>query len=199
MFTTLFSGLLLGLAIIMPLGTQNMCVIYNGLTKNRINLVILLTIACDLLLIVTGVVLYSTFINTFKDFKLPLFILSELYILYIAATYLTKFSKGTANVGSGFAETVGSTVSGTISANLLNPYALLETFIILGGIINQQDNKIDFLYGLMLASIIWFPTIGYGAYLISNTLLSTKPSKYIDLVGGISMLLVAIALLLSYQ
>jgi L-lysine exporter family protein LysE/ArgO len=80
---------------------------------------------------------------------------------------------------------------------LLNPHVYLDTVILLGSISNQfKENRWFFSFGAMLASLVWFSTIGYGAKAASQFM--SKPIFWKVLDSIIACVMFSIAGYLAF-
>lgn len=90
---------------------------------------------------------------------------------------------------------IHKTILLTLAITLLNPHVYLDTIVIVGGVAGTLtwDEKIQFLFGALIASFIWFFGIGYGSrWLIP---IFKKPLAWRILDFGIGCLMIW----LSYQ
>ena len=80
----------------------------------------------------------------------------------------------------------------------LNPGAYVDVLVMLGGIANQYGEQGRWLFatGAVLASAVWFPTVGYGAARYSRILAKPVVWKWINIGIGYIMAGLTIKLLL---
>ncbi|BAU95646.1 lysine exporter protein [Corynebacterium suranareeae] len=80
----------------------------------------------------------------------------------------------------------------------LNPNAYLDAFVFIGGVGAQygETGRWIFAAGAFLASLIWFPLVGYGAAALSRPLSSPKVWRWINVGVAIVMTALAIKLML---
>lgn len=76
----------------------------------------------------------------------------------------------------------------------LNPAAYLDALVMLGNLANQhgETGRWYFATGALLASVVWFPTIGYGAAKLAGPLSNPRIAKMVNI--GIGLVMVGIAL-----
>jgi L-lysine exporter family protein LysE/ArgO len=92
------------------------------------------------------------------------------------------------------AKKVATTVLGF---TFLNPHVYLDTVILLGSISNQfKEDRWFFSLGAMLASIVWFTSIGYGAKAMSRYM--SKPIFWKILDSIIACVIFSIAGYLAF-
>ena len=191
-------GLLTGLSLIIAIGAQNAFVIRQGLTKKHVLLVVAICAISDAMLILLGVAGLGALIA-----GLPW--LLEI-IRWFGVAYLTWF--GISSIRSAFktqaldasvaqsgnAKTV---VLSVLGFTFLNPHVYLDTVIFLGSIGNQfGQDKWWFAFGGVVASILWFSSIGFGARAASRFMAKPVFWKVLDLV--IAAVMFGIAILLAF-
>jgi L-lysine exporter family protein LysE/ArgO len=85
----------------------------------------------------------------------------------------------------------------TLAVTLLNPHVYLDTVVVVGGVAGTftSDEKGFFLIGALLASFVWFFSLGYGARLLAP--LFKKPSTWriFDFIIGCVMFFISIGLI----
>jgi L-lysine exporter family protein LysE/ArgO len=191
-------GLLTGLSLIIAIGAQNAFVIRQGLTKRHVLLVVAICAISDALLILLGVAGLGALIS-----GLPW--LLEI-IRWFGVAYLTWFgirsirsafktqTLDASGVQSGSAKTV---VLSVLGFTFLNPHVYLDTVILLGSISNQfGQDKWWFALGAVVASFLWFSSIGFGAKAASRFMAKPVFWKVLDLV--IAAVMFGIAILLAF-
>ena len=80
----------------------------------------------------------------------------------------------------------------------LNPAAYVDTLVMLGGIANQYGDpgRWHFTVGVLAASAVWFPLIGYGAAKLSKPLSNHRVWQGLNVVIGFVMIGIAFRLLM---
>lgn len=79
----------------------------------------------------------------------------------------------------------------------LNPGAYIDAVIMLGGMANQHgpDGRWIFACGVLCASAVWFPTIGFGSAKFSHVLARPAVWRVINMAIGIIMVIMCLRLL----
>ena len=196
--TAILPGFLTGLSLIMAIGAQNAFVIRQGLTRKHVLLVVAICALSDAFLILIGVAGLGVLISS-----LPW--LLEI-VRWFGVAYLTWFgikslrsafktqSLDASGVQSGSAKTV---VLSVLGFTFLNPHVYLDTVILLGSIGNQFGvDKWWFALGGMVASIVWFSSIAFGAKAASRFMAKPVFWKVLDLV--IAAVMFGIAIMLAF-
>ncbi len=191
-------GFLTGLSLIVAIGAQNAFVIRQGLTRSHVFLVVAICAIADAALIALGIAGLGAAIS-----GLPW--LLEV-IRWFGVAYLSWFGFKSAKAAfknesldaAGAAEQSRVKVVTTVLAlTLLNPHVYLDTVILVGSIGNQfGENKWFFGVGAMLASVVWFTSVGYGAKAASS--LMSKPIFWRVLDTIIAVIMFGIAITLAF-
>ena len=191
-------GFLTGLSLIVAIGAQNAFVIRQGLTRSHVFLVVAICAFADAALIALGIAGLGAAIS-----GLPW--LLEV-IRWFGVAYLSWFGFKSARAAfknesldaAGAAEQSRIKVVSTVLAlTLLNPHVYLDTVILVGSIGNQfGENKWFFGFGAMLASFVWFTSVGYGAKAASS--LMSKPIFWRILDTVIAVIMFGIAITLAF-
>lgn len=85
-------------------------------------------------------------------------------------------------------------VTAALLMTWLNPGAYVDALVIIGGIANQYVGveRWYFIGGCILASLIWFPALGYGARALATPLSSPRVWRGIN--AGVAVVLASLAL-----
>ena len=80
----------------------------------------------------------------------------------------------------------------------LNPNTYVDTLIMLGSISNQfgEAGRWDFTTGAMIGSLVWFPTLTYGARILAGPMSKPKIMRGVDYSIAVLMVLMAARLVL---
>ncbi|MGE8550138.1 MAG: LysE/ArgO family amino acid transporter, partial [Acinetobacter calcoaceticus] len=78
----------------------------------------------------------------------------------------------------------------------LNPHVYLDTIVLIGSVATQLEDKISFALGSIVASWIFFFSLGYGARLLKPLFTNPKAWKILDFIIGCVMWSIAISLLI---
>ncbi|MBO1531160.1 LysE family transporter [Psychrobacter sp. F1192] len=187
------SGFLLGLSLIIAIGSQNAFILKQGLKREHIFFISLFCAVSDALLISAGVagfgaitVQYPQIVNIAKIAGMVFLIGYGLQSLY-------------ASVRISHAITVdGQAVTGLKKALLLcfgftwlNPHVYLDTLVLVGMVSTGASSKLAFGIGAVSASFFFFFALGYGARLLRP--LFTKPKAWNLLDAGVGVLMFYLA------
>jgi L-lysine exporter family protein LysE/ArgO len=89
-------------------------------------------------------------------------------------------------------------IAAMLAFSLLNPHVYLDTVVLLGSIGGQQpgNGKLYFALGAMLASALWFSTLGLGARYLRPIFAKPNAWRILDGIIAIIMWSLAISLFL---
>jgi L-lysine exporter family protein LysE/ArgO len=158
-------GFLAGLSLIIAIGAQNAFVIRQGLTKKFVLLTVLICAFSDALLIALGASGLGALIKANKNILEFVRWFGVAYLLWFAfKSARSAFKKEVLNsVGEASADKK-SVILTVLGLTFLNPHVYLDTVILLGSISNQfGSDKWFFVIGAIIASFLWFTSIGFGA------------------------------------
>ena len=187
------SGFLLGLSLIIAIGSQNAFVLKQGLKREHIFFVCLFCALSDAILISAGVggfgavtARYPHIVDVAKFAGVVFLLGYGLQSLY-------------ASVRLSQALTVeGQVVSSLKKALLLcfgftwlNPHVYLDTLVLVGMVSTGANSKVVFAAGAVSASFFFFFALGYGARLLKPLFAKPKAWNVLDALVGILMLYLA--------
>lgn len=198
MWTTLLTGLLTGLSLIVAIGAQNAFVLRQGLRGEHLGTVVAICIGSDVLLVSAGTLGIGALVTRFPSVLTALLWAGAAYLLWFAAT-----SFRSAVHPSGLVEQAprshGSVVATTLAMTYLNPHVYLDTVVMLGNLANQHGSTLRwaFVAGAGTASLLWFLALGYGARALAGPLGRPATWRVLDTVIGLVMVALAARLVLS--
>jgi L-lysine exporter family protein LysE/ArgO len=186
----LFAGFMLGLSLILVIGSQNAFVLRLGLRGEHVLPVALTCALSDAVLILAGVTGFAQ-VSAVTPWAEPV-------MRYAGAAFLIVY--GARSFKSAFAAESSLQVSGTATITLqgalltclaltwLNPHVYLDTVVLIGSISTQfEEGRGLFALGAMLASFTFFFSLGYGARLLRPFF--ARPGTWRVLDGGIGLVM----------
>jgi L-lysine exporter family protein LysE/ArgO len=197
-FATLLTGLGAGASLIIAIGAQNAYVLRQGLRREHVLPIVLICIVSDALLIAAGVAGIGAVIEAaplaleivrWAGFAFLLF-----YALFAARRALRPERLEAAN-GVG-AITLWAAVATCLALTWLNPHVYLDTILLLGSLSASHGDPGRWVFGAgaVLASILWFGMLGFGARFLAPVF--ARPIAWRILDGAIAVLMVVLAVLL---
>jgi L-lysine exporter family protein LysE/ArgO len=198
--SALINGSLLGGALIIAIGAQNMFVIKQGLARNQIFTVVLISSIVDASLIALGALGLGSLIAAYPLGIQIATIGGAAFLLIYGALSLYRAYKPNPEI---IVEDVAVTSSFkkaafmTLAFALLNPHVYLDTVILLGGIASNYpfEERLYFVLGAIVTSFVWFFAIGYGARLLSPLMRNPMGARILDLLVALMMFVVAAGLI----
>ena len=197
--TSIFmTGVLTGLALIAAIGAQAAFVLRQGIRREYIGTVVALCIIFDCFLITVGVAGVGAFVSGNDILLATLKYGGAAYLLVFAAQSFRSalnprgIEAVAGNVGVSGAVDSGrsrmAVVTATAAITFLNPHVYLDSVLMLGNIANQYPGMGRWAFGggAIMASVIWFLGIGFGAKKMAPYLAKPYVWRGIDIaVGGI--------------
>ncbi|WP_187429256.1 Arginine exporter protein ArgO [Roseobacter fucihabitans] len=193
MFDAFLPGFLLSLSLILAIGAQNAFVLRQGLRREHVFWVCLTCGLSDAVLIMGGVAGFGALAQ-----KLPWF---EAVMRYGGAAFLLWYGWRNARAAWVGGHALHAQGQGgkplmptllTLSAlTWLNPHVYLDTFVLIGSVSAQYEDRHIFGAGAVLASISFFFALGYGARILAP--LFARPVSWRILDGLIALTMWAIA------
>ncbi len=210
---TLLSGLGLGLSLIVAIGAQNVFVLRQGIRREHVLAVVVVCAASDALLIVAGVAGLG-FLIAAAPWLVPVArVAGALFLLgygLLAARRAWRGDTGALEIADDASaaplRTSPATTTRTKTAlapvlltvlalTWLNPHVYLDTVLMLGSIAaTHGDQRWLFAAGAVLASILWFTALGFGARYLGRWLRTPRSWRILDAVIAVVMIALAVSL-----
>ena len=191
-------GFLAGLSLIIAIGAQNAFVIRQGLTKKYVLLTVLICACSDALLIALGASGLGALIKSNKDLLEFVRWFGVAYLLWFAfKSARSAFKQEFLNSAGEASANKKSVVLTVLALTFLNPHVYLDAVILLGSISNQfGSDKWFFVTGAIIASFLWFTSIGFGAKSASRFM--SRPIFWKILDSLIAAIMLSIAAFLAF-
>lgn len=188
-------GLILGAALILPLGPQNAFVMNQGIRRQYHVMTAFLCSVSDLLLICAGIFGGSALLMQ-SPWLLALVTWGGVAFLlwYGFGALKTAFSR---NLALANAEVLRQgrwrIVATMLAVTWLNPHVYLDTFVVLGSLGGQLDPEPRrwFALGTVSASFLWFFSLALLAAWLAPLLRTAKAQRIINLLVGLVMWFIA--------
>jgi L-lysine exporter family protein LysE/ArgO len=189
MFSTVVTGLLTGLSLIVAIGAQNAFVLRQGLRRDHVTAVVAVCVTSDIILIVAGTLGVGALVQAVP---------AALTVLtWLGATYLVWFAIGSLRsavrpgaLSDQPAVSTGRVVARTLALTWLNPHVYLDTVVLLGSLANHHgvDGRWAFAAGASAGSALWFAALGFGARVLARPLGRPAVWRVVDGAIGVTML-----------
>ncbi len=198
--SSFLAGFSLGLSLILAIGAQNAFVLKHGLKKQHVFLVSFICALSDALLITLGVSGFGLIIEAYPSI--------EMLARYGGAVFLTIYGIKSFNSAirhshvldpsNDVPATISKTVLTCLAFTWLNPHVYLDTVVLLGSISTQYEaTKLQFGGGAVVASFIFFFSLGYGARVLRPIFHKPISWKILDFLIGLIMFLIAASLVFA--
>ena len=199
-------GIALGASLIIAIGPQNAFVIQQGILRQHVFLAAFVCTLVDVVLIIVGAAGFGTLIAIIPSLKTYFLWGGILFLMGYGTLSLISSFKHPRNEGSLGKNESGYSIKNRKSIiitaagfSLLNPHVYLDTVILLGGLAAQYEipERNYFAFGAIMASVVWFYGIGYGATLVAPWFESSRGKRILDLVIAMIMFVLAFVLMLN--
>jgi len=182
-----FNGLLLGLSLIMALGPQNVFLIRQGAKRQHALLSASICFFCDIILVCGSIAGLTQALEHHPGLKVWITWLGVLFLLYYGGKTLRScFCKNPVETESA-EETISrfKIVLLALGFSLLNPHAIIDSLVIIGGGSSQfPGHEQAFLLGVLSASLLWFGSLTFTTHYFSDTLSRAAVWRRIELFSG---------------
>lgn len=216
------AGLLLGFSLIIAVGPQNLLLIRQGARREGVTAVVLVCLLSDVALFALGTLGVGVLIDRAPLVLEALKWAGVAYLAWFAFAALRDAARAHHREGAVVVEQTephaeepggGGTALATrvrpqrtwvrpmwaaVALTWLNPSAYLDSLVMIGGLANQYGDPERWLFtgGALLASLIWFPVVGYGAGLLAGPLSSPKVWRVLNVLIAVVLAGLAVKLAL---
>lgn len=216
---TVLAGLGLGLSLIVAIGAQNVFVLRQGIRREHVLAVVIVCAVSDALLIVAGVAGLGFLLQSAPWLVVVARWAGALFLLGYGLLAARRAWRGgeelVVDAPTAPAPAAGSTggtavqtsvrtgtrlapvVLTTLALTWLNPHVYLDTVLMLGSIAaTHGDQRWLFAAGAIVASVLWFTALGFGARHLGRWLRTPRSWRILDAVIAMIMVTLAISLVL---
>ncbi|MFJ5443093.1 arginine exporter ArgO [Pectobacterium sp. CHL-2024] len=198
MWAVYLQGVLLGAAMILPLGPQNAFVMNQGIRRQYHLMVALLCALSDMVLIAAGIFGGSALLSQSSLLLGAVTWGGVAFLLWFGwGAMKTAFSK---NLALASAEVMKQSrwriIATMLAVTWLNPHVYLDTFVVLGSLGSQftDDARSWFALGTMTASFTWFFALALLASWLAPWLNTPRVPRVINFFVGVVMWGIALQL-----
>jgi len=181
--------------IIIGIGPQNLFILKQGIRGHYIWLVVLICELCEILTISIGAFGAGHFFSQSYLLQKIIGFAGALFLLYYGyKSFRNAFQNHPQIEISRKRVELKDVILTSLSISLLNPWALMDTMVIIGGATSQYetlDAKIFFLLGSLSISSLWFSFVGFSAKSFSRFLNTNKTHMMLEIFAGLIMSLAA--------
>ncbi|MBF6332641.1 amino acid transporter [Nocardia transvalensis] len=190
-----------GLSLIVAIGAQNAFVLRQGIRGEHVLVVVGVCAISDVVLIAAGVGGFGAVVTSAPVVLTVTRYAGAAFLIGYAALALRRALSAEALTAapSDASMAVGATFLTCLALTWLNPHVYLDTLILLGSYASTyaQPDRWFLAAGAMLASILWFTALGYGARLLTPLFAHRTAWRILDSAIAAIMLTLALILLLK--
>lgn len=193
-------GLSLGLSLIVAIGPQNAFVLRQGLTRRHALLAALVCALADTALTTFGVLGVGALLARSPVLVTLGTLAGAAFLLWYGwRSFQSARNPGTLEVEGKTAQTPGTVLATAAAFSLLNPHAILDTVVLIGGASAGlgETGRTAFLLGTILASWTWFFGLALLAGRLAGLMRSPRAWRVLDVLIGVVMWGIAAGLVLG--
>ena len=189
MFQVALTGLVTGLALIIAVGAQNAFLLRQGIRGEHVLPIVVTCLVSDVVAIIAGVAGLGVVLERWPSVLPVAQILGGLYLIAFGVhAAMRAWRPGQLDAGEGVAMTPTKAVLLTLALTWLNPHFYLDAVLMLGTVANSfGTDRWWFVAGTLVASVLWFFGLGYGARLLRG--LFARPTAWRVLDSGIAVVM----------
>ena len=191
--TDYISGFLLGLSLIIAIGSQNAFVLKQGLKREHIFYICLFCAVSDALLILAGVAGFGAVTTRYPQAVMVAKIAGVIFLVVygLQSLYASMRRSHALQVEGQIVTSLKKSLLLCFSFTWLNPHVYLDTLVLVGMVSTGASRKSVFAAGAVSASFIFFFALGYSARLLKPLFANPKAWNILDAVVGLLMLYLA--------
>lgn len=194
------TGFALGFSLILAIGAQNAFVLRQGIRQQHVLAVVLTCAISDALLITFGVLGFGALAEAAPWLR-PVMTYGGAAFLFVygAMSFWSAITGSAALKAEGQDEAgLWPTLAVCLALTWGNPHVYLDTLVLLGSVAAGHDgSRAAFGGGAVLASFVFFFTLGFGARLLAPFFAKPASWRILDVAVGVLMWTIAITLILG--
>lgn len=190
-------GFFLSLSLILAIGAQNAFVLRQGLRRAHVLPVVLACAISDAVLIAAGVAGFGALAEAVPWFAPLMRYGGAAFLLWYGWLNARSAWRGGSAMGleGDDTQSLRAALLTILALTWLNPHVYLDTVVLVGSISAQYPDRLVFGIGAVLASFVFFFSLGYGARLLAPLFSSARAWQVLDAVIALTMWAIAIKLL----
>jgi len=200
MLAYFLKGFGLSAGLIVAIGAQNAHVLKSGLRREHVGMTVAICIACDVALIVAGISGMGTLVRNNPALLGAVRWGGAAFLAWYGMRAMRAALDGNALHVTRQSSMLSMRQAAltVLTLTLLNPHVYLDTIVLLGGIGAQQPDagRPWFMAGAVIASVVWFASLGFGARLLAPWF--AKPLAWRLLDAGVACVMIGLAASLAF-
>ena len=199
MVAAALAGFSLGLSLILAIGAQNAFVLRQGLRREHVLVTVAVCALSDAVLIAAGVAGFGALAQAVPWFETVMRFGGAAFLLWYGALKFYAAWRGGEMLDTGGAarHSLRGVVMSVLALTWLNPHVYLDTVVLVGSVSAQYDDRLAFGAGAVLASFVFFFSLGFGARLLSPLFSRPRAWRVLDLIIGLIMWTIAVSLIVE--
>ena len=187
------SGFLLGLSLIIAIGSQNAFVLKQGLRREHIFFICLFCAVSDAFLISAGVAGFGAVTAEYPQIVDIAKFAGVVFLLGygLQSLYASRRVSHALTIDGQTVTSLKKALLLCFGFTWLNPHVYLDTLVLVGMVSTGASSKLAFAIGAVSASFFFFFALGYGARLFRPLFAKPQAWNVLDALIGLLMLYLA--------
>ncbi|WP_028045035.1 LysE/ArgO family amino acid transporter [Cellulomonas sp. URHE0023] len=192
------AGFLTMMSLIVAIGAQNAFVLRQGIRREHILPVVVICALADALLIVAGIAGLGAIIANHPTVLTVTKYVGAAFLLVLAfGSFRRARRPEVLDPAASGPASLSAVLSTCLALTFLNPNVYLDTVVLIGSLAHQHDpGAWAFGFGAVLASIVWFTALGFGAGHLRPLFARPRSWQVLDIVIGLIVTTIAVTLVL---
>ena len=189
-----FEGFFLQASLIFALGAQNIFVLESGLQRKHHLIVSFVCFACDLTLILLGVIGAAALFNVFPNLKFFIGIIGVFFLFWYGLKKLTSVENFILDSNKNGTNTILKSIILAATFSILNPHAYLDAFILIGGYASKYssiEERITLGLGAGIYSGVWFLALSSLSSQMKSFFMNPLRAKYLFRFAGVILIMLS--------
>lgn len=197
MTASFLAGFALSISLILAIGAQNAFVLRQGLRREHVFWICLTCAVSDAILIAAGIAGFGALAIVVPWLEPIMRIGGATFLIFYGALNIkSAWRGGTALVaGDAVRSPLLPTLLTVLVLTWLNPHVYLDTLVLIGSVSAQYPDRLSFGIGAVLASFVFFFSLGFGARILAPVFAHPRAWQVLDGVIGVTMFAIAAKLL----
>ncbi|MEU5844256.1 LysE/ArgO family amino acid transporter [Rhodococcus sp. NPDC047139] len=187
------AGFVTGLSLIVAIGAQNAFVLRMAIARRHVLPVIAVCAVSDAVLITAGIAGIATILDLAPGAIDVIRWAGAAFLICYGLLAARRALKPSAlSAAPGGAVTVGAALLTCLALTWLNPHTYLDTVLMLGSVANHHGDPGRWWFGAgaIIASVVWFVALGYGARYLRAWFAEPRSWRILD--GGVAVLMLGL-------
>lgn len=195
------TGFATGFSLILAIGAQNAFVLRQGLLHQHVFWLCLFCAGSDALLIAAGVAGFGALTEAIPALPVVMSIGGAIFLTAYGLSRLWAARRAHEGMNiAGRGHSLGRTLAIAAAFTWANPHVYLDTLGLIGAVSTQYEDwhlRLAFGIGAVIASFVFFFSLGYGARLLAPVMSAPRAWQVLDAIIGLVMLAIAAKLVLN--